>query len=71
MKEPLEVQFDGSCLVSIKNEKIIGMYDDIFYILRVLLYYMMSTKTFRFPSLRLISFSSERSELLIIILNYL
>ena len=44
MKEPLEVQFDGSCLVSIKNEKIIGMYDDIFYILRVLLYYMMRTK---------------------------
>ena len=35
MKEPLEVQFDGSCLVSIKNKKIIGMYDDIFYILRV------------------------------------
>ncbi len=44
MKEPFEVQFDGSCLVSIKNEKIIGMYDDIFYILRVLLYYMMRTK---------------------------
>ena len=44
MKEPLEVQFDGSCLVSIKNEKIIGMYDDIFYILRILLYYMMRTK---------------------------
>ena len=44
MKEPLEVQFVGSCLVSIKNEKIIGMYDDIFYILRVLLYYMMRTK---------------------------
>ena len=44
MKEPLEVQFDGLCLVSIKNEKIIGMYDDIFYILRVLLYYMMRTK---------------------------
>jgi hypothetical protein len=44
MKEPPEVQFDGSCLVSIKNEKIIGMYDDIFYILRVLLYYMMRTK---------------------------
>ena len=44
MKEALEVQFDSSCPVSIKNEKIIGMYDDIFYILRVLLYYMMRTK---------------------------